>query len=96
MADAAGYKRGIETYVAKQLGGASAAMQYADALSPYPAKTDPQESNEKKEIAEEGTSSEIASIDNEAGMLVFPVGKESGATEGHVFERKNLIGLAPR
>lgn len=85
MADAAGYKRGIDTYVAKQLGGASAAMQYADALSPYPDKTDPQESIEKKEIAQEGTSSEIARIDNEAGMLVLPVGKESGATKGHVF-----------
>ena len=60
-------------------------MQYADALSPYPAKTDPQEYNEKNEIAEEGTSSEIARIDNEAGMLVLPVGKESGATKGHVF-----------
>ena len=84
MADAAGYKRGIDTYVAKQLGGASAAMQYADALSPYTDKTDPQESIEKKEIAQEGTSSEIARIDNEAGMLVLPVGKESGATKGHV------------
>jgi hypothetical protein len=90
LADAAGYKRGVDSFFAKRLGGENASMEYAAAVNPVPHETteladlEPGVSS-TEEITEAGTPSEIARIDNQSGMLLFPVGKESGLVVGNVF-----------
>ena len=90
LADAAGYKRGVDRFIAKRLGGGNASMEYAASVNPVPHETteladlEPEVSS-TEEITEAGTPSEIARIDNQSGMLLFPVGKESGLVVGNVF-----------
>ena len=90
LADAAGYKRGVDHFIAKRLVGENGVMEYDAGVSPFPYETteladlEPGVSS-TEEITEAGTPSEIARIDNQSGMLLFPVGKESGLVVGNVF-----------
>ena len=39
LADAAGYKRGVDHFIAKRLGGENGVMEYDAAVSPFPYET---------------------------------------------------------
>jgi hypothetical protein len=94
LADAAGYKRGIDEMVAKQTGGENlenvtelAANPFAGQDSGPPMVPDGtvEEITELNEINEFGVTSTIARIDSRSGMLMLPIGSDRGLTAGEIF-----------
>lgn len=94
LADAAGYKRGIDEMVAKQTGGEN--LENGTELAANPFDTDdsgppmvPDGTVEKiteiTEINEFGVTSTIARIDSRSGMLMLPIGSDRGLSAGEVF-----------
>lgn len=94
LADASGYKRGIDEMIAKQKGGEVAEEEYNDEVNPFmikkagpPVVSEAQviAASQMKVIPEIGAPSTIARIDSSSGMLLLPVGKERGVVPGTVF-----------
>lgn len=95
MADADGYKRGIDEMLAKQQGG-EVAEEISEEVNPFMVKKNeggPPEMNEldliavsqQKQISEIGSPSTISRVDSKSGMMLLPLGKERGVTQGTVF-----------
>jgi hypothetical protein len=94
LADAAGYKRGIDEMVAKQTGGET--LENGTELAANPFNTDDsgppmvpdgtvEKITEMNEINEFGVTSTIARIDSRSGMLMLPIGSDRGLSAGEVF-----------
>ena len=96
MADASGYKRGIDEMLAKQQGGEVADAKVSEEVNPFMVKkrdAGPPEMNEldmmavtqQKKISEIGAPSTIARVDSKTGMLLLPFGTDRGVSQGTVF-----------
>ena len=96
MADASGYKRGIDEMLAKQQGGEVADNDISEEVNPFMVKkkdAGPPEMNEldmmavsqQKKISDIGAPSTIARVDSQTGMLLLPFGTDRGVTQGSVF-----------
>ena len=94
LADAAGYKRGIDEMIAKQTGGEDMSGNAELAINPF--ATEPsgppminsgavEEITEMKQINEFGVTSTIARIDSRSGMLMLPIGSDRGLAAGEIF-----------
>jgi hypothetical protein len=94
LADAAGYKRGIDEMVAKQTGGET--LENGTELAANPFDTDDsgppmvpdgtvEKITEMNGINEFGVTSTIARIDSRSGMLMLPIGSDRGLSAGEVF-----------
>ena len=94
LADAAGYKRGIDDMIAKQTGGEDMSGNAELAINPF--ATEPsgppiinsgavEEITEMKQINEFGVTSTIARIDSRSGMLMLPIGSDRGLAAGEIF-----------
>ncbi len=94
LADAAGYKRGIDEMMAKQTGGEDMSENSEFAINPF--ATGPsgppminsgavEEITEMKQINEFGVTSTIARIDSRSGMLMLPIGSDRGLAAGEIF-----------
>ncbi len=94
LADAAGYKRGIDEMMAKQTGGENVDQDSELAKNPFAAeKGGPpsvpdgtvEEITEISQMNEFGVTSTIARIDSRAGMLMLPIGSDRGLSAGEIF-----------
>lgn len=96
LADAAGYKRGIDEMVAKQQGGEVAEDKISEEVNPFMVQkkdSGPPEMNEldmmavsqQKKISDIGAPSTIARVDSKSGMLLLPFGTDRGVSQGSVF-----------
>ena len=96
LADAAGYKRGIDEMLAKQQGGEVAEDKISEEVNPFMVQkkdSGPPEMNEldmmavsqQKKISEIGAPSTIARVDSKSGMLLLPFGTDRGVAQGSVF-----------
>ena len=94
LADAAGYKRGIDEMMAKQTGGENVDEDSELAKNPFAAEKDGppsvpdgtvEEITEISQMNEFGVTSTIARIDSRAGMLMLPIGSDRGLTAGEIF-----------
>ena len=94
LADAAGYKRGIDEMVAKTTGGENADENADLAINPFAAETTGppivpdgavEAITEISQINEFGVTSTIARIDSRSGMLMLPIGSDRGLSAGEVF-----------
>ena len=94
LADAAGYKRGIDEMMAKQTGGENVDQDSELAKNPFAAEKDGppsvpdgtvEEITEISQMNEFGVTSTIARIDSRAGMLMLPIGSDRGLTAGEIF-----------
>lgn len=96
LADAAGYKRGIDEMLAKQQGGEVAEDKISEEVNPFMVQkkdAGPPEMNEldmmavsqQKKISEIGAPSTIARVDSKSGMLLLPFGTDRGVSQGSVF-----------
>ena len=94
LADAAGYKRGIDEMVAKTTGGESVDSNSDLAINPFATEpTGPpmvpngaiEEITQISQINEFGVTSTIARIDSRSGMLMLPIGSDRGLTAGEIF-----------
>ena len=94
LAEAAGYKKGIEEMLSKQQGGEIAASEISEEVNPFMLKEKgpPKITNDhlvgavqKSAISESGTPSTIARIDSSSGMVLLPFGEERGVKTGTVF-----------
>ena len=96
LADAAGYKRGIDEMLAKQQGGEVAEDKISEEVNPFMVQkkdSGPPEMNEldmmavsqQKKISEIGAPSTIARVDSKSGMLRLPFGTDRGVAQGSVF-----------
>lgn len=96
MADASGYKRGIDEMLAKQQGGEVADAKVSEEVNPFMVKkrdAGPPEMNEldmmavtqQKKISDIGAPSTIARVDSKTGMLLLPFGTDRGVSQGTVF-----------
>jgi len=94
LADASGYKRGIDEMMAKQTGGDSVGADSELSSNPFTAEADgpPVLQNgavegitEMKEISDFGVTSTIARIDSRSGMLMLPIGTDRGMAAGEIF-----------
>jgi hypothetical protein len=94
LADAAGYKRGIDEMMAKQTGGEDMSENSEFAINPF--ATGPsgppminsgavEEITEMKQFNEFGVTSTIARIDSRSGMLMLPIGSDRGLAAGEIF-----------
>ena len=96
LADAAGYKRGIDEMLAKQQGGEVADNAISEEVNPFMVQkkdSGPPEMNEldmmavsqQKQISDIGAPSTIARVDTKSGMLLLPFGVDRGVNQGEVF-----------
>ncbi len=94
LADAAGYKRGIDEMMAKQTGGEGTGEESELASNPFAnEESGPpvlpngavEEITEISQMNEFGVTSTIARIDSRAGMLMLPIGSDRGMTAGEIF-----------
>jgi hypothetical protein len=94
LADAAGYKRGIDEMMAKTTGGENAETNSELAINPFASEaTGPpmvpngavEEITEISQINEFGVTSTIARIDSRSGMLMLPIGSDRGLSAGEIF-----------
>ena len=96
LADAAGYKRGIDEMLSKQQGGEVADNAISEEVNPFMLRkkdAGPPEMNEldmmavsqQKQISEIGAPSTIARVDSGSGMLLLPFGMDRGVNQGEVF-----------
>lgn len=96
LADAAGYKRGIDEMLAKQQGGEVADDDISEEVNPFMVQkkdSGPPEMNEldmmavsqQKQISDIGAPSTIARVDTKSGMLLLPFGVDRGVNQGEVF-----------
>ena len=96
LADAAGYKRGIDEMLAKQQGGEVADDKISEEVNPFMVQkkdVGPPEMNEldmmavsqQKKISDIGAPSTIARVDSKSGMLLLPFGTDRGVSQGSVF-----------
>tara|TARA_B110000495_G_scaffold50040_1_gene41893 strand:+ start:596 stop:1951 length:1356 start_codon:yes stop_codon:yes gene_type:complete len=94
LADAAGYKRGIDEMVSKQTGGENLGENTELSSNPFSSETvgppvlqngAVEELTEMKQINELGVTSTIARIDSRSGMLMLPIGSDRGMAAGEIF-----------
>ena len=94
LADAAGYKRGIDEMMAKQKGGENVDEDSELAINPFLVEPTgpPMLANAVAEditsintINESGVTSTIARIDSRSGMLMLPIGSDRGMASGEIF-----------
>ena len=94
LADASGYKRGVDEMIAKQKGGEVDEEEYSQDMNPFMAKKSGPplastaqliQASQMNVIPDIGAPSKIARIDSRSGMLLLPVGTERGVTSGSVF-----------
>ena len=94
LADAAGYKRGIDEMVSKQTGGENLGENTELSSNPFSSETvgppvlqngAVEEITEMKQINELGVTSTIARIDSRSGMLMLPIGSDRGMAAGEIF-----------
>ena len=96
LADAAGYKRGIDEMLAKQQGGEVADDKISEEVNPFMVQkkdVGPPEMNEldmmavsqQKKISDIGAPSTIARVDSKSGMLLLPFGTDRSVSQGSVF-----------
>ena len=94
LADALGYKRGIDEMMAKQKGGENVDEDSELATNPFLVEPTgpPMLANAVAEditsintINESGVTSTIARIDSRSGMLMLPIGSDRGMASGEIF-----------
>jgi len=95
MADAAGYKRGVDEMLEKQKGGPDA-LDEDSVIAVNPFATQPkgppmlangavEEITQITQMNPNGVYSTVARIDSRSGMLMLPIGSDRGVQAGNVF-----------